>query len=366
MKKIITSIAVLIGLNSMVAQVPTYQWVNESAPKGIYTDQVYNNGVVVDASGNSYITGVVKGNALFGLAPDTIPFNGSIVSGGTDMGDIYTAKYDNTGKVVWVQQGKQNQHNGGYCFQNLSSSIALDASNNVYVTNIFHDSITFGSTTLKTTSNQNYLNGFITKYDAARNLIWAKLAGSGEVECQIINTDAAGNIYVNGFTSYLSTIGNLSTPNGTIPFMAKYDSNGNVIWAKRISGQVNSAKVKDGTIYLTGYTTSGATFGSDVITDPASNSNNIYFVSKMDTAGTFLWAKGSSSYVSQSTSNGTSITTDNAGNCYVGGNYSFAFQPGTTTLTTGNGSQQNSFIAKYDATGNYQWAKAFCGTSGIA
>src|SRR5689334_18010823 len=56
-----------------------------------------------------------------------------------------------------------------------SGAMAVDSAGNVLVTGVFQDSITFGKTTLNSAGD---LDVFVAKFDSTGNLQWAKQAGS--------------------------------------------------------------------------------------------------------------------------------------------------------------------------------------------
>lgn len=86
------------------------------------------------------------------------------------------------------------------------------------------------------------------------------------------------------------------------------------------------------------------------------------FVSKLDSAGNFLWAK---SIGNSGGDNAKSVAVDSNGNVLIAGDFSGTvdFDPsdGTTNLTS-NG-EGDIFISKFDPAGNFLWAKGFGGTS---
>src|SRR5437879_2351500 len=80
----------LVPLIPANAQTPPFRWVSQAGSS--FDD--YSRGIAVDAAGNSYVTGAFHDVATFG---DT-----SLISSGGY--DIFVAKYDNAGKVLWAQQ----------------------------------------------------------------------------------------------------------------------------------------------------------------------------------------------------------------------------------------------------------------------
>lgn len=200
----------------------------------------------------------------------------------------------------------------------------------------------------------------------AQSTEWALRAGGTNSDYgNNICTDANGNIYVTGsFGNTSITFGSYTlTNNGSVNiFITKYDSNGNVIWAKSAGG--TSADVGNGigtdasgNVYITGYFTSSTiTFGSTTLTNAGTSGTNDFFIAKYDASGNVLWAKraGGANY-----DYGSSIKTDANGNSYVSGFWrsvpSITF--GSITITNSTG-YSALFVVKYDASGNAIWAKS--------
>jgi hypothetical protein len=196
----------------------------------------------------------------------------------------------------------------------------------------------------------------------APNWAWAKGAGSMDWENgRRITNDAFGNAYVMGwFDGPSITFGTtiLTNHGGTDIFIAKYDVNGSLIWAKSIGGldddyAYGSTSDDSGNVYITGqYGSDSITFGATTLT------NNSFFIVKYDNMGNLQWA-----HDCLGTYSGHSITTDASGNIYATGTFtasSITF--GTTTLINSNSGDQDIFIVKYNAMGNVIWAKGIGGT----
>jgi hypothetical protein len=345
MKKIYTIIMSFVVSANTFAQAPNCQWATTAGGTG--GERGYS--VTTDASGNVYVTGYFGGTITFGTTP--------LTSVGSD--DIFIAKYDAAGTVLWATSAGGNSTVNGY-------SVATDTSGNVYVTGYFYGpTITFGTTTL---TNVGGPDVFIAKYDAAGTVLWATSATSaGNSYGNSVATDASGNVYVTGyFESPTITFGTTTLTN-TSPlgnsediFIAKYDAAGTVLWAKRASGNNSERGYSvttdaSGNVYVTGYFYSPTiTFGTTTLTNSGSIDNDIFIV-KYDAAGTVLWATSAGG---NSTDNGYSVATDTSGNVYVTGRFqSDTITFGTTALTNAGGGSYDIFIAKYDAVGNVLWAK---------
>lgn len=231
----------------------------------------------------------------------------------------------------------------------------------------------------------------------AQSFLWAKTAdylnsGITGNTGYGITTDPSNNIIITGQfydTAYFDSVPLFSLVGGkNAPFqgfVAKYDENGNAIWAKRFGGigmLSNFGKSvttdKDGNIYITGKienitgrtitfdTTeisnvpSGLAFGSTIL-----NSFNGAVVAKLKPNGDVEWAKMLND--SSGSGCGYGVCVDSYGNCLVCGSFSGTIRFGSDSIyhpLTNNGVlSYNSFVAKLDPSGNILWAKKGASTN---
>ena len=99
----------------------------------------------------------------------------------------------------------------------------------------------------------------------AQNYEWAKSIGSAASDWgNSITTDASGNVYITGFYSNTADFdpgvdtANLISAGGYDIFVAKYDNNGNYLWAKSIGSTSDDygngiATDDSGNVFITGY-----------------------------------------------------------------------------------------------------------------
>jgi len=244
------------------------------------------------------------------------------------------------------------------------TSIATDANGNVYVAGTHADTIDFdpGLDTVNIAPG-----GFIAKYDSTGLFQWAIRTAYNSYGTLSIAVNATG-VYATGcFNGTFDfdpspAVVNL-TANWADIFLAKYDLNGNYLWAKNMGGaNVNASKSialdNYGNCYITGFFRDSTDFNPDLgINSLISNGNADAFFAKYDSNGTYVWAHsvGDTSYAS-----GTTIALNKTENVfYVGGyfNGSPDFDPGigSTIVTSSN---VDDFLAKYDTSGNFIWAGA--------
>ena len=310
---------------------------------GLGLEEPYS--VCVDAAGNMLVTGW--------FANDTITF-GSIKLGHTVGGaNVFIAKYNPNGNVLWAKCSKSRQ------IYNEGHSVCTDLNGNVILAGIFEDTITFGSTTLTNTGCQSI---FLIKYDASGNILWTQKTNSPSTSYGV-STDSNGNIFLTGsFAGTSITFGSTTltnTGNASV-FLVKYDPNGNVLWAKGSScgGTAEALSVSvdpSGNGFITGYFSDiTISFNTATITNAGGYYGSDMFIAKYDANGNVLWAKDAGGTDNEE---GYSISADVNGNSFVTGFFkSTACSFGSFTLSNPN-NYSDVFIAKYDANGNVLWVK---------
>ncbi|MBA2613951.1 MAG: SBBP repeat-containing protein [Bacteroidetes bacterium] len=214
-------------------------------------------------------------------------------------------------------------------------------------------------------------NRFVTQ---TLNLQWVK-----GIDClnndrvTSIKTDASNNVYTTGYFGTTSDFDpsnltyTLSPIGQTDIFILKQDGSGNIQWVKSIGGISaeigNSIDVDiSGNVYVTG------NFSGTVDFDPGSGVYNLTavgaddaFILKLDASGNFLWAKqigGSSTDYSYSLK-------INNGFVFIAGLFSGTtdFNPSAGSYTVTSYGSFDIFVAKFDLSGNFVWAKQMGGTS---
>jgi hypothetical protein len=239
-------------------------------------------GVSYDAAGNVYICGNYK---------RTFTYEGTTITAAVDgERDIFVAKYNSSGAFQWVRTASSPG-------RDEALSIQATPAGEVYVTGMYSDGATFGSTTLTTpnTPTGHYMNIYLAKYATDGTLQWVKSAGSDYDDVGWdITLDASGKVFLSGeFNAYATFDSHALVTTGAADiFVACYDAAGNAQWAKKAGGAlVDRARGigTDGTnIYITGQFGSTAAFGT--LTATAVDSSDI-FMAGLDNSGNFLWVK---------------------------------------------------------------------------
>jgi len=318
------------------------QWVWVKPAGGTASDYAY--GVATDLTGNVYTVGSYEGTATFGTTQLT----------NSGLKDIFIVKYDAQGTVQWAKKAGGTSTDEGL-------GIAVDASGNCYVTGYFMGTASFGSTNLTSTNGKNI---FIAKYATSNGaLTWAKsVSVTGDAEGAGIDVDAAGNCYITGYfrnTATFKTGLSLTASGGLDAFVAKYNTSGTCLWAKKGGGsgldRAYGITVIKNSLAITGYYESTGTFGSTQLTSAGGGDA---FVAKYDTSGTLGWAK---SFGGSNTDYGHAVAMDTSGNCFVSGRFEIQALFQTTTLNSYG--SYDVFLAKLSNNGSLQWVKNYGGTN---
>ena len=328
---------------------------------GIMNDE--GSGIAVDANGNILLTGYFMDQADFDPGPGTQLLNSSVNPDG------FILKLDSTGNFISV---KQLQGIG----EVLPTGIKIDATGNTYVGGRFIGACNFDP------GNTNFtLNGssagdpaiFFAKYNSSGSMQFAKeINGSGLDVLHDIHLDANQQIYLTGY--YQSSVD--FDPSGSTfllnavgaqdAFFARYDSNGNLLVAKSISGN-DSEEGYSITSDQSGNIIVAGSFQGTVDFNPGAGTNNItasssfsVYLSKYDSNGNLIFARGFGE------GRPKAIKCDQYNNIYLGGYYSgeYNFDPSATNLTDTAMGGIDMFFARYQSDGSLGFAWRFGGTSG--
>jgi len=265
--------------------------------------------------------------------------------------------------LIWAKQF-------GDTGDDIGGNISLDSQNNIITSSYFRGTIDFdpGSGTQNLTANVS--NTYILKLSNSGNFIWAKqFSGySNNTICMLLNS--LDNIYISG--NYQNQVDfdpgmgiyNLNNSGGS--YLSKLSSLGNFIWAKEIgSGATynNSITLDNyGHIYNTG------TYMYTQDFDPSSGTFNLtaqgfaggdIYVLKLDTFGSFVWAKSIGGYDNDVALSVITKLSD----VYIGGffNDNVDFDPGSGSSVSFSNGGSDIFILKLDTMGDFSSVKTIGG-----
>jgi hypothetical protein len=193
----------------------------------------------LDNSGNVYVTGYfgTQTSLDFDPGPGTANLN-------TANGSVFFAKYSSAGNYSWAKIVGPG---------NTSSTdlwdLALDGSNNVFITGKFSGTADFHPSSTTPTINSANGSAYVCKYTSSGGHTWTKqITGQNGDEGRRLAVDGSGNVYVTG---------GLNTNGGNF-FLAKFNSSGTQQILKSIGGansDIGHALTLDGTgsLYVTGF-----------------------------------------------------------------------------------------------------------------
>ena len=262
------------GTDALVARVSplgVFSWVT---PLG-GTSNDLAQGIAVDSSGNSYVAGHFGGTATFGTIQATS-------KGGTD---IFVAKLDSAGKVLWVRTA-------GSTGPDFARRVRLGSGGELTLTGSFGGAITFGSTSLTHAGNGDV---YVARMSSAGAWTWAVSAGGAGADTSYgLALDSAGNATITGQFSGVATFGptKLTSQGKGDIHVARVDNTGKIAWALPAGGAGDDdwgrgvACTASGVCYVVGAFTNIASFGPSKVT---SRGNTDVFIAKLTAAGAFAW-----------------------------------------------------------------------------
>ncbi len=329
---------------------PAFNWARSGGGNGYdaATD------LTVDIDGNIVVTGYFDSTATFG----------SYILNTAGSGDIYIAKYTNTGTVLWAESAGGIEYDQPY-------SVTTDNLGNIIVTGTFSGIAIFGGTTL---NSFGLYDIFTAKYNTDGVFQWVRQGGGQSYDYGYeVTTDNQNNIIVTGTYEQFATFGPFTVqsgnPYGDI-FVVKYDQAGNEQWVKTAINPTGGQSFynlsfgvrtdNNNNVFITGSFSNVIQFGDTTSTRDTTlvssydGTDQDIFLAKYDPLGNFNWVLQVTSDSSNSYAYGRDIRVDKDDNILFTGSFSIMANFGTYIL---NGLENSDiFIAKCDQNGNVTWA----------
>ena len=228
-----------------------FQWVKTYG--GTLTDIGY--GIAVDSSSNVHITGSFRG---------TVDFGGGDITSAASSSDIFVLKLNSSGVFQWVKTYGGTSNEYGY-------DIALDSSGNTYITGTFLGTVDFGGGNITAAV---LIDTFVIKTNSSGVFQWVKTYGGSASEFGYrIAVDSSDNVYITGhFTGTLDFGGgNVTSVGNEDIFVLKLNSSGVFQWVKTYGDTLSDwgygvAVDSSSNVYITGYFIGTVDFGAGDIT----------------------------------------------------------------------------------------------------
>jgi hypothetical protein len=274
---------------------------NPRHPQGLDSAWDAAAGVAVDSRGQTYVVGHFDESAHFGS------HRLAAIRGW----DVFAAKLDTGGKVVWVATA-------GGLGRDTGRFIGVDGAGNSYIAGEFEREARFGSAKLVASNNGSGV--FVAKIDAGGRFLWAKALGAVRSFPEGIAVDTTGNVYVAGQFAEDLTCGQirLRVSGPPIGFVARLNSAGRCEWVTPLgsdgggSGTGGVALHPSGIVVVGGFGGT-ARFGKKML---VSRGDADIFVAKLDPRGRVHWATSAGGPAEDYAH---SVSVDGGGAIYVGG-----------------------------------------------
>ena len=360
MKKL--SLPILLILMLVIATPYSYaqghwQWGISSVPANTLSVDPW--AARLDDSGNVIVSGLT--NIIYGAGIDEFVVYGSdtVFNHGHIQQEILV-KADSTGHFKWAK--------GSQLADNWPFSIVTDHSGNIYLFGMYSNYPTCGFDTFRLSNTLTSNMYYLVKYSAGGQVLWAKnvAATTHFLASGSMCIDASDHIYVQGAYDLATVnIGSTTLTNTSLTgtfdvFLAKYDTNGNPIWAKSFGGDLGDYPgqvivSESGKIYMTGsYYSRIFNAGGYTLTNSSTISTGYLqpltcFI-KTDTSGNVIRAQNLPKKIST-----TQIKIDPLENIYmIGGMDSTAIVGHDTLVSSGS---FDWFFGKFDSSGGSIWAR---------
>jgi uncharacterized repeat protein (TIGR01451 family) len=261
----------------------------------------------------------------------------------------------------------------GGTYSDVSFGVDIDAAGNAFICGQ-----TTSTNNIASGGHQNLLDilldAFFVKFNTSGIRLWGTYyGGQSNDTANGIDCDAAGNVFICGFTSSTNNIASVGHQNafaggtGYDAFLVKFNSSGVRQWGTYYGGNSsdmarNTTVDINGNVYLAGITnsTNNIALGGHQNTLAGGTSGDAFLV-KFNTSGTRLWG---TYYGGSATDDAAGIASDINGNVYLAGQTfssnniaSGGFQ---NTLA---GTTDDAFVVKFNTSGLRLWGTYYGGDS---
>ncbi|MCX7861886.1 MAG: T9SS type A sorting domain-containing protein [Bacteroidales bacterium] len=359
MVKIYFSILLIFLISTIHAQL-SLQWVFSAGSNSSESPVK----IAVDSFENIYVLGDFSNEFLQDIYGNTL----NLSSNGSS--DIFLLKYNKDMQLIWAISF------GGNGIDRSKDFKIVD--NYLVITGFFSNSVDFdaSSNSYTLTSNGNY-DIFLLKYSLNGNFVWVKQIGGigpdiGRSIAILSNHDILLTGEINATVDFdpSDNVFNLST-NGisgiTDVFIAKYNSNGQFIWAIKTTGNSYTYSYSITTDYQNNIYIIG-TYFKTVDFDPGTGTYNLtavgtscdVYIAKYSPTGNLIWVKSiggtKNDFINE-------IALDN-NSLYAIGHFQdiVDFDPSPSVLYKTSQGQHDIFLVKFDLNGNFIWVNTFGST----
>jgi len=319
------------------------------------SDGESGNGIAVDGSGNTYVTGSFYGTVDFDPGAGVVEHTSG--NSGTSA-DAFLSEFGSSGNLVWVKTW------GGSWYGMHGRAVASNGSDAVCVTGSYWGTGDFDPSAGVDEHTSAYDDIFLSMFDSGGAFLWARVWGGSDADYgNGVACDDSGSAYVTGdfmnmvdFDPGAGEDYHTEAGSGDV-FLSRFDPDGNFLWARTWGGadypeSASGVAVDDsGDVYVTGGFRGTVDFdpgpGVDEHTPDVAQFADV-FLSKFDSGGGFIRAV---TWGGTFPDSARGVGVDGSGNAYVAGGM-------TISPTDGD-----VYLRKLDLDGNFLWERTWGGTT---
>ncbi|HET6246046.1 MAG: OmpA family protein [Bacteroidetes bacterium] len=286
-------------------------------------------GKTIDAKGNLYTTGYFSGIVRFG----------HLTLRSTGGEDIFIAKYDPSGRALWVSKA-------GGDGNDASRAICLDKDGNTYITGEISGKTNFGRFVV---TSGGSVGAFVAKFNPSGDLLWIQVSkNKGSSWGSALQVDGEKNVYATGaFENEIAFENSPLNSNGNLDgYFLKISPSGKVVWANKLGNKgedrAYSISYNNGNIFIAGQEENNGVINA--------------YLSKYSSSAALQWSLKAES---TSPSLGKLVVSDVNGNSFFIGSFYGELKIGNNTLK--NSGASDIFLSKINSQGKVEWVKHLAG-----
>jgi len=333
-----------------------YRWAGSWGGNGLDDIQ----GAVVDNSGNVYVMGTFENTVDFDPGPGVFYIDSNGVY------DIFISKFNPNGGFMW-------SISWGGADTDWGRESAVDSSGNIYTIGYFKGLVDFDPGPGKEEhTSADAMDFFLSKLDSDGDFQWVAIWDA--VESYDVVVDDEGDIYLTGRFSKTKDfdpgagIDEHTAIANDDAFLMKLNSDSEYQWGVAWGGTSSEegsalAASKSGNIYVAGVFHETVDFdpGAPVVERSSNGFESDVYISKFDQNGSFQWV---SAWGGTGPDDAQGVAVSDGDDIYITGAFAKTvdFDPGPGVVEYSSQGAGDIYICRYDAAGNFQWARAWGGT----
>ncbi|MGB3181850.1 MAG: T9SS type A sorting domain-containing protein [Cyclobacteriaceae bacterium] len=299
-------------------------------------------GTGIASNGDYILTGIFLNDATFG---------GETLTSGGNSFDTYLARYQPDGTLVYVEQISGEER------VNPGAGLVLDDNDNIYLGGQFRSNIIVDGNIILEANNPGPNNEsrdvWIAKYSGDGTFQWAQMGG-GDFEDQSYHLalDGDANVFIVGGILGPGDFGSFAVAGtqGIDSYVAKYDTDGNIIWFVRPDSNLPSndrargveVDIENGVLYVSGRYSGTISWGDFSLSHQSGDEADIYLAS-FDLDGNALSAR---QFTGVGFQQSTLVDIGSPGIIYLGGEFQGTLNVESNTFNSTEANTADAVILK--------------------